>query len=140
MPNSTTPKLKEFAARLLAYETDSSKAGSVNQSAVFRLCEKLRLPLCKLMGVAGYRVLFSRALGLAGTEVRWLRGLHVRSDGTLEGVDELEARLASEQITQGELALVARLLGLLVTFIGPALTLQLVEEAWPKTAFEEMSL
>ncbi|MDB6036850.1 MAG: hypothetical protein JWM99_691 [Verrucomicrobiales bacterium] len=140
MQNSTTPKLKEFAVRLLAYETDSSKSVGLNQSAVFRLCEKLRVPLCKLMGIAGYRTLFSRALGLAGGEVRWLRGLHVRSDGTLEGVDELEARLVPEQITQGELVLVARLLGLLVTFIGPALTLQLVEEAWPGTGLEEMTL
>ena len=98
----------------------------------FRICEKLRMSLNRLMGVAGYRALLSRALALAGADVLWLRGLHVQADGTLEGQAELNSKLDDEQIAEGEVALVAELLGLIVTFIGPTLTMQLVQQAWPK--------
>ena len=71
------------------------------------------------MGVAGYRALFSSALALASADVPWLRGLHIQAGGTLEGFAELKTKLSGEQITEGEVALVADLLGLIVTFIGP---------------------
>jgi hypothetical protein len=90
------------------------------------------------MGVDGFRALFSRALALAGRDVAWLRGLHIQSDGTLEGLAELKLKLNAEQIATGEAALVAKLLGLLVTFIGPALTLQLLHDAWPKADFSAL--
>jgi hypothetical protein len=130
MPNRNSSNLKELAEHLLAYET-SRRDGE----AVFRICEKLRLSLIKSMGVAGFRALFSRAVALAGANVPWLRELPIRADGSLEGLAELEARLTAEQIGTGEVALVAELLGLLVTFIGPALTLQLLQDAWPRADF-----
>jgi len=133
MPNRTTPKLKEFARGLLAYEAAAGQRGAPRSP--FRVCEKLRQPLGKVLGVAGFRALFSRALALASGEVSWLQGLHIKADGSLEGLQELEAKLEKDEIALGEVVLVARLMELLVTFIGPALTLRLIHDAWPKASF-----
>ncbi len=132
MPDSATTKLKEFARRLLIYEAATGTRIGVNGSAVFRVCEKLRGPLGKVLGDGGFRSLLARALVLAGAEVPWLRGLRIKPDGVLEGLLELEGKLDLRAIAEGEVALVAQLLGLLVTFIGPVLTLQLLRDIWPK--------
>lgn len=129
--------MKRFAQRLLVHENRSGKATGSDKAAMFRICEKLRVSLGKLMGVAGYRSLFSRAMALAGADVPWLRGLHVGADGTLEGLAELKSKLTAEQIGEGEVALVAQLLELMVTFIGPALTLQLLRDVWPEADFSQ---
>ena len=78
------------------------------------------------MGAAGFRALISRALVLASAEVAWLSELHVKADCSFEGLNELEAQANSEEISNAGLVLLARLLGLLVTFIGEELTLQLL--------------
>ncbi|HEX5453228.1 MAG TPA: hypothetical protein VFX06_05495 [Stellaceae bacterium] len=85
-----------------------------------------------MAGVAGFRSLLSRALALADGEIRWLKAVHVDANGSLEGLDE--AQLSDAEIAEGEAVLVAHLLGLLVTFIGEALTLHLLHEAWPEAS------
>ena len=132
MPNSATPKLKQLARRLLAYEASSSKPAADQNSTAFHVWEKLRGPLGKLMGVAGFRALLARALALAGPEVPWLRGLQIKADGSVEGLDELEEKFKTHAVAEGEIVLVAQLLGLLVVFIGEKLTLQLLHEIWPE--------
>jgi len=64
-----------------------------------------------------------RALTLAKREASILDGVQVKEDGSLEG-------LTGEAMEQGEV-LVAHLIGLLETFIGEALTLRLLHDAWP---------
>ena len=96
------------------------------------------MSLASLMGSAGYRSLLARAVALAGAEVPWLRGLHIRADSRLEETAELLSKLSAQEIARGEVALVTELLGLLVTFIGPALTVQLMQEAWPEADLGEM--
>jgi hypothetical protein len=49
----------------------------------------------------------------------------------LGGFEEAAGQQPAEVVAEGSVALLARLLGLLVTFIGEALTLRLVEEMWP---------
>lgn len=136
MSNSPPAKLREFARRLLAYEAASGKPANAKDSAAFRVCEKLRGPLGKLMGVEGFRALLSRALALAGAEVPWLRALQIKTDGSLEGLDELEAKLDSSAVANGEVVLVGQLLALLVMFIGPALTQGLLHDIWPRWTIE----
>jgi hypothetical protein len=139
MPDSATPKLKQLARRLLAGEAPAKRA-SANQSAILRLEEKLRQPLGQLLGIGGFRALISRALALAGEEVPWLRALHIKADGTVEGLAELEANLDDAEIAAGEIALLARLLELLITFIGPALTLRFIQHAAPKLDLDDLDL
>ncbi len=136
MSKSATPIPKGFAQELLAYEETSGGPSEANDSAAFRVCEKLRRPLGNVLGVGGFRSLLSRALALACGEVPWLCALQVKADGKLEGLDELEAKLDPRAITEGEAVLVGQLLGLLVIFIGPALTLRLLHNIWPKWTIE----
>jgi hypothetical protein len=123
----------------MIYESAAAKPAGVNNSPAFRVCEKLRQPLSRLAGVAGFRSLLSRALALANDEVRWMKAIHVRADGSLEGLDEAQAQLSETEIADGEIVLIAQLIGLLVTFIGEELTLRLVQESWPDAPFDDMN-
>jgi hypothetical protein len=129
---SATPQLRNLALRLLTLEASSRNIREAEASAAFYVCEKLRLPFSTLAGVAGFRSLLSRALALAGDEVRWLKAVHVNANGSLEGLDE--AQHSAAEIVEGEAVLVAQLIGLLVTFIGATLTLQLLQQAWPEAS------
>lgn len=131
MPDSATSKLKEFARRVLVNEAAAGTRADGTASAVYLVCERLRGQLGKLIGIAGFRSLLSRALALAGAEVPWLRALHIKADGSLEGVDGLDRKLGSRTVAEGEVALVSQLVGLLITFIGPALTLRMLHDIWP---------
>lgn len=139
MPDNITPEVKALASRLMALEAAAAKRAGAHPSSAFRLCERLREPLSRLAGIAGFRSLLSRALALATDEIRWLKAIHVAADGSLEGIDEAEAQQPEDQIAVGEIVLVAQLLALLVTFIGKELTLRLVEEAWPRATFDDLN-
>jgi hypothetical protein len=89
------------------------------------------------MGAAGYRSLISRALTLAKNDAPSLEKVQVKEDGSLERTGALESHQGMDDA--GGAVLVAQLLSLLVTFIGPALTLRLVRDLWPDAPFEEMN-
>lgn len=133
MSNRATPKLKQLARRLLAHEAASGKPSAARNSAAFHVCEKLRGPLGKLLGNDGFRALLSRALALAGAEIPWLLALQIKADGSVEGLDELEENFKTRAVAEGEVVLVAQLLGLLAIFIGEELTLRLLHDIWPHT-------
>ncbi len=135
-----TPKMRDFAERLIAYETRGNKSSETKPAAIFLVCEKLRPNLANLMGNAGFRALLSRSLALANAEVPWLRAVHVKSDGSLEGLNELEAQVAPDEFFEGKVVLLAQMLGLLEAFIGENLTLRLVSEVWPKLSFDDLVL
>ncbi len=122
----------QFARRLLVCEVGPSQPADPKDSAAFRVCGKLRGPLGKLMGVAGFRSLLSRALVLAIAKTPWLAALQIKTDGSLEGFHEATVKLDSPGTAEGEIVLVAQLLGLLVTFIGAALTVRLLHDIWPE--------
>ena len=139
MPNSATQRLKVFARRLVVHETAATKSAGAQKSAAFRVCEKLRQPLSRLAGVAGFRSLLSRALALTNDEARWMKAIQVKADGSLEGLEEAQAQLSETEIAEGEVVLIAQLIGLLVTFIGEELTLRLVQESLPDAPFDDMN-
>jgi hypothetical protein len=132
-----TPKIRDFAERLIIYETRGNKSFETKTTAVFHVGEKLRPHLATLMGNLGFRALLSRALALANAEVPWLCAVRVKADGSLEGLDEVEAHVDPEEVFEGRVVLLAQLLGLLVAFIGENLTLRLVREVWPKLSFND---
>lgn len=82
--------------------------------------------------------LFKRALALAQADVPWLATLQVKGDGCVEILPQAEAKLSQAEMASGEIELIAQLIGLLVTFIGPTLTLGLVQEAWPEADFSQI--
>lgn len=80
--------------------------------------------------MAGVRALRSRTLVLAAADVPWLRAVHVKADGSFDGLDEVAGQIGQEDIAAGGIAVLAQLLGLLVAFIGEKLTLGLTREVW----------
>jgi hypothetical protein len=132
--------MRDFAKRLMAYEMRGHQSSGQKIPAPFHAGEKLRPQLAILMGNGGFQALLSRSLALARAEVPWLRAVHVKSDGSWEGLDEpkLGTQVDPDEIFEGRVVLLAQLLGLLVAFIGENLTLRLVQEAWPKMSLKNL--
>ena len=59
--NSATPAIQKLARRLISFETARDSSNGQVREAV-QAWEKLRLPLAKLAGVAGFRSLMTRGL------------------------------------------------------------------------------
>jgi hypothetical protein len=116
----------------MANETVANVLSDTKTPAGFHVSVKLGRHLATFMGNTGFRTLLVRALALSAAEVPWLRQLRVKEDGSLEGVEGLQARLAPDEFLEGKVTLLAQLLGLLMAFIGENLTLRLVREVWPK--------
>ena len=127
-----TPEMRDFAERLVAYETPKTKTGTKIPVA-FHICEKLRPHLALLMGATGFSALLSRALVLAAAEAPRLRAVRVGADGTLAGM-----AAEPEDLAAGGVALLAQLLGLLEGFIGGTQTLRIMGEVWPKLNLSEL--
>jgi hypothetical protein len=133
-----TPKMRSIAERLIKYETQKKDPSETTDTSIFRVTDRLRPQLAMLMGNGGFRALLARALALAGAEVSWLREVQVKADGTLEGLAALHAGLKPAEFREGRVVLLAQLLGLLVAFIGPALTSRLMGEIWPQLAADNV--
>lgn len=130
-----SPQMRSIAKQLMAPETGEESAAADN-STPFRALEKLRPHLSMLMGPGGYQALLARALVLATAEVPWLNSLQVDADGELRAVGApaaFEVAVASE----AEVVLLTQLLGLLVAFVGPALTLRLLTQMWPQLSLDD---
>jgi hypothetical protein len=63
--------------------------------------------------------------------------VQVTPDGLLQGLVELESQSDKDHAEQEGVILIAQLLGLLSIFIGEALTMRLVRDAWPDAAFDD---
>jgi len=136
--NRATPLIRDFAERLIAYETGGNKFSGTKNPAAFPVCEKLRPHLATLMGNSGFRALLSRALARAEADVPSLRAFQVKADGSLAGLDKLEVQADPEELARGSVVLVTQLLGLLAAFIGESLTRRLVREIWPKLSVNDL--
>ena len=137
--STTPPAIQDLARGLLAREPEGGEPSHGDMGRAVRACEKLRVPLTKLIGVAGFASLLSRAMALAKRQAPSLEGLRVEADGSLAGFNEVQQDSgAAEAARHAGVVLVAELLGLLVTFIGQPLTLTVVREAWPDATVETM--
>ena len=137
MMNPATPAMRNLALWLLAQEGIAGKPSEIEEMhAAFRVCGKLRSSLLTLVGAVGYRSLISRALTLAKKETPSLAKVQVKEDGSLEWTGALDLEQGMDEDAKGGVVLVAKLLGLLVTFIGQALTLRLVRDLWPDAPFK----
>jgi hypothetical protein len=134
-----SPKLRHFAKRLTVSERKANTASEIKTPPAFQVCEKLRAHLGTFMGAAGFRELLSCALPRAQAEVPWLGAVHVKADGALDGVEELNAKRNPSEMFEGGVVLVAQLLGLLVAFIGQDLTLRFVSEVWPDVPLDDLA-
>ena len=133
---TAAPGMRDLAHRLLVYEAGAGKA---SEPPAIRVYEKLRQSLGEFVGVAGFQSLASRALTLSRPEVPSLSAALVAADGSLQGLGEIATQfgMGKDSTTDGEIILIARLLGLLRLFLGEALTLRLLRSAWPAEVFDD---
>ena len=136
MPRLTSA-LRIAAERLLRCEVSASKRGAQTLSAASHVNEKFRQVLSTLLGVAGFQALLARALTLAKAESPELSAVEVQPDGVLAGL-RVQGAHGARRFNDGEVILVAHLLGLLVTFVGAVLMLRLVNDTWPKLRFDDL--
>lgn len=137
--HSTT--IEAFARQLLGVAPVGNDSPVHGMEDAVRACEKLRLPLSKLSGPAGYASLLSRALTLAARRAPGLAALRVAPEGQLVPRDDGRPVTAMDEIgIEVGVTLMTELLRLLVTIIGDRLTLTLVREAWPDLPLETLTL
>ena len=141
---TSAPGMRDLAYRLLAYEAVAGKTSKPAESATLRVYEKLHQGLGEFAGVAAFQSLSSRALALARAEAPSLSAARVAADGSLQGLGELEQQLDIDKDRAGEspageggIILIARLLGLLLIFLGETLTLSLLRAKWPEAALND---
>jgi hypothetical protein len=140
--------MRDLARCLLACEANAGKTAEPAESETLRVYEKLRQALGVFAGVDGFRSLAFRALTQAKSEAPGLWAVQVTADGSLQGLGEFkpqlvesEPQLVSDKEQAGEegVILIARLLGLLLVFLGETLTLSLLHNAWPDATFDDRS-
>jgi hypothetical protein len=145
---SHSPELLEFARALVIYEAafdppDDAVNGTRPASGLpagFRVCDKLRLPLTRLAGVNGFRLLLARALTLAkvraaGVNQLQLNGVQVNPEGSLDGINTAGSGNNGDRRPSNNndaaVILIGELLALLLAFVGESFTLSLVRDVWP---------
>jgi len=128
--NGTSPNTQEIANRLLSYEAGEQGSSEATSPAAVQVCQKLSGPLSRLVGEMGSRALLMRALTLAKREAEALSSVKVTDDGSLEGLNG--------QAEGASAVLVSHLLGLVVTFLGEALTLRLLHDVWPDRTISDV--
>jgi hypothetical protein len=136
--------MRDLAHRLLTYEAVAGKSSEPMESPILRVYEKLRQSLSTFAGVAAFEALAFRALTQAKSEAPDLWPVQVAADGSLQGMGECEPQIDMHKDLAGEfpaddggIVLIARLLGLLLIFLGEALTLNLLRSAWPGAALDD---
>lgn len=136
---TTLPEMRDLAQRLLRYEGHEDNASEPVGSSTLHVYEKLRRSLVELAGAAGFQSLAFRALMLARSEVPSLCAVEVAADGSLNGMGAMEspAGVENDRIHEGGVVLISRLLGLLLIFLGEALTMNLVRNSWPDAALDD---
>ena len=137
--SGVTSQIRNVAKNLMIYEAPDIESPESSPRVEFNFNERLRSHIARLYGVAGYRSLLSRALVRADSEVPWLRAMHIKSDGSLDVLDIVQAHLDPDEILEGKIALLSHLLGSLVAYIGPSLALRLMSEVWPKTPLNKLA-
>jgi hypothetical protein len=136
---TTLPEMRDLAQRLLSYEASAGSTSEPVETTTLRVYQKLRHSLGELAGSDGFQALASRALALARSEMPSLSAVQVGADGNLEGMsaNEPSIKVELDRVHEGGIILIARLLGLLFVFLGEALTLSLLRDAWPDAALDD---
>ena len=141
---TAAPGMRDLARRLLAYEAVAAKSSEPMESPTLRVYEKVRTNLTAFAGVSAFESFAFRALMQAKSEAPELWAVQVAAGGSLQGLGEFEPQIEMDKDLAGEfpgddggIILIARLLGLLRIFLGEALTLSLLRNAWPGEAFDD---
>jgi hypothetical protein len=133
--------MRDLAHRLLTYEAGAGKTSEQVESPPLCVYEKLRQSLSTFAGVAAFESLAFRALVQAKSEAPSLWAVQVVAGGYLKGFGEFDPQINMEMdlASDGGIILIARLLALLLIFLGEDLTLSLLRNTWPDATFDDCS-
>jgi hypothetical protein len=141
---TAAPGMRDLAHRLLDYEVIAGNTFDPSGFATIRVYEKLRQSLSAFAGVVAFEVLAFRALTQAKSDAPSLWPVQIAADGSLQGLGEYEPQIDMDKdladklpAGDGGIVLIARLLGLLLSFLGEASTFSLLRNAWPGEAFDD---
>jgi hypothetical protein len=118
-----SPSATTLAELVLAAEQGIDPKIDQHQDAVSRTFDKLNVHLSDRLGSAGYRALLERAVVTAAVEHPVLISARVREEGDIEGIASVTF--------DASIAILARLIELLDTFIGRNLTARILHGVWP---------
>ncbi len=133
--------------RLLTLEAAESQDQDSVIGAAERVSDKLRAHLSKRIGQEGFRTLLARALTLTTAQFPHLSAVQVGADGSLTGLRRAAGaglqkppdNVTQQDAVEGAVALLAHLLGLLISFIGEDLTLRLLSTVSSGLAIPELN-
>jgi hypothetical protein len=130
--NPASPPVLEIAKQIVAAEIAKSK---LDAPVPFRTIEMLSQRLLVPIGPSSLQSLLVRSLARSTAEVPWLGALRVGTGGTVEGLSEARATYSAKDMFEGECVVLCHFLQLLVSFIGPSLTLRFFRDTWPQIDF-----
>ncbi len=116
----------DLVRRLLTLEAEEREGRTSLLDAAERVSDKLRTHLSRRIGQEGFRTLLARALALTKTLFPTLHAVRIEENGSLVGLP------IDAESSEAAVALLACLVGLLVTFIGEDLTLRMLGAVWPE--------
>ena len=135
---TVSPAARTLAWQVLLHEAGGEREPAALAHAATRVDAVLRGRLSGLIGLTGYTILVARATRLAQAEVPALAPamFDPRAEDGLQGAHAFALAHGDDPsvAADGLAAIMAHLIGLLVTFIGEDLALRLVHEAWPDLA------
>ena len=138
---NTSPEMRDLAARLIVYESYVGENSVSLESAALRVYNKLHQSISAFAGVAAFQSFAFRALSQVQSEVPRLWSVQIAEDGSLESIRDIKSQTDNGMDLAGEEGkiLIGRLLNLLHIFLGEAVTLSLLRQAWPGAAFDDSS-
>ena len=124
---STSTQQRELAHRMI---TAASKL-DFEPPGIIRVVKGMDTVLTRLAGRTGSRSLIARAISLAQASEPSLKGISTSAERVLESLEKVLSEAGPEDRFRDEALVVSHLIGLLHTFIGERLTIQLIKEVWP---------
>jgi hypothetical protein len=131
-PNSITAR-RQLALKVLAHHAGANAGSEAVGAAALRVYDQLARVSAQLIGHAGVDALTGRALHLAQQEYPWL--VYTREleppEAPFSQIVVCLKRQDPAVASEAAAAVFGTITGLLVTFIGEPLTMQLLRKTWP---------
>jgi hypothetical protein len=124
---------RELALWILGHELRVLGDPGTPEAAAERVCQQLYARLGPLVTVAGSQAFLTRSLRLARDDFPFLEGLRAGPTAhvCLDGMDGALHDVEPELVLDAFVAVIANMIGLLVTFIGEDLAMLTIRDGWP---------
>jgi hypothetical protein len=131
--NQRSPAVDDLVRRLIQHEAGGARDAESLGTAIGAACLKLSGELETLVGRGGVAALLGRAVNLSKREFPFLGAVHVQLEApvALDGLRDALQGCSPVDAEAASIALLANLVGLLVSLLGEELGLRPVTSVWP---------